>query len=1402
MWRNRRVHRQNFVARLRPLWPDTRPFDRYDCFGSMPNPSVLIVDADARGARVLEVSLKKAGFTVETVESGGAALTSLAANVPDVLIAEIRTGEIDGLELRRRMQATPALSRVPFLMLTHETAIEYKLAALELGIDEYLIKPVYIKEIIARLQILIQRRQRSRMVENDERTRFVGRLTDVSIVDLLQTIEQGKKSGVVQLSSERNRQAAIFFRDGKIIDAEAGALHGADAVYRLLTWSDGSYEVVIRTVRRREVIAEPTQALLLEGVRRLDEWSALLEQLPALTTRFEVDARALTQRLENLRDEYNPLLKLLDSKRTLIDVIERSALGDLETLQVIARLYADKVLVVTTVAEEPVVHEHSGTWRLSKAAFEETPSAIVEARQNKRTLPPPVTTVVPQATTDSGVSAIVNDEKAVVASNPLLSASASPTADDHPPINAPTPNSAVSSGRAAEVPLLAPPQLPPDVTTSQVTTATKAASTGRGIGRLSNIPVKAAAGPDVEVSHTMLGVVPETVAPSGPIDRQAPIDRRLIETDRSVVTNLNTLQPNVVETGRTPTPSTASQLPTSEKLDVADATPLGKIELVKAPFVQTENGVVQAGAEAAHQGIAEGVKQEARRSPHADYSRRDRDSSTRQLHPVEPVKATANVGESRNVITSRRQANGPDSVPPGHAITPPATPIPESERNVGREPQRTLPRATTANDAPVAMAVRASSSSISAQVLAPITAQVPALAPRPSVPPMGSPAVTVDPLVVAAKVAAPAPVVYADTGPSSSVYSTGVRLSGMRLIDEAMAALDVVDSASYRAPSADVNPRPALPVTSPSVLHSAADASAFSAPLTTFVEAPSFPIPAPTSDVPRDVSGSLTDPTELLGGAPGAAAVLYEAAPSPPSVDPASQLALEQSDELRAEDTVASREVAPVPGRKWTDLGDLDGHEADVATADAEGENFDSAPDAAAPQRIATQDIVTTQDESVASAEPAAREESIASTDVVESMIAPAPIGGAVATAIGSDSGALPLEAAVPDAPTPVAVVDNPMNDMSSGHYSLPTLTAPADASKPSALTALLERDSLVPSLAAPHVPVSDVRPATEPGRMSREASGLGNAPAPSILGETSDPRPADARATVTIRPRGTATQPAVRPPVVPSAQEVSPRNEGSQVVEPRDPRRRPAPATTFAPSQPLKRSKLKLLGGLVVVVGLGALAVKQCGASPVGNNAQSTTSAATPVANSPSVPAPDGANPTATTPTVVPNTGATTNPPSVPAPPTTPDTTTPPPSLSATRAPGVNPSSGTTPSTQLVEKPDPKKLADQAARALANGNADKALELAAQSIDAKRNVKAMLVRAEAFYAQGKSDKALDALDAVFKMQNNNQRAWFLRGQILWKTRRYQEGRAAFEEYLSMGPQGAEAEYVRGLLKK
>jgi len=315
---------------------------------------LLLVDADPRSVRVLEVSLKKSGYSVTTASDGADALAKIDFSAPDLILSDTRLPRLDGYELVRRMKDKPEHAHIPVVFLTSQKSIEDKIRGLELGVEDYLTKPIFVRELIARVNLLLARRTQERMataMPMSRRTRLSGSLEDMGVVDLLQTFEISRKTGVGKIANGR-REARIYFRDGKVVDAELGRLRGEEAVYRALIWTAGTFEVEFCPIDREDIIPTSTQGLLMEGMRRVDEWGRLLEQLPPLATIFDVDHEQLVERLNEIPDDLNGILRLFDGKRTLLDVIDDSPFEDLSTLSTITKLFFEGLLVISHAAPE------------------------------------------------------------------------------------------------------------------------------------------------------------------------------------------------------------------------------------------------------------------------------------------------------------------------------------------------------------------------------------------------------------------------------------------------------------------------------------------------------------------------------------------------------------------------------------------------------------------------------------------------------------------------------------------------------------------------------------------------------------------------------------------------------------------------------------------------------------------------------------------------------------------------------------------------------------------------------------------------------------------------------------------------------------------------------------------
>ncbi|MCH9685750.1 MAG: response regulator [Deltaproteobacteria bacterium] len=302
----------------------------------MARQNLLIVDGDARNRRVLEVSLRKAGFSITPAESAEEALEFLEHAEPDLIISDTRLPSRDGFEFCTAVKGNARWKMIPFIFLTSEKSIEDKVRGLELGVEDYLTKPIYIKEITTRVTMLLQRMQHERLEKKDAaRTKFSGQLADMAVVDLIQTIEISRKSGSITLSTELG-EATVWFRDGNLVDAEMGRLQGEPAIYRLLGLSNGHFDVEFKPVNRRTVITESTQGILMEGMRRVDEWGRLMEQLPPLDSVLAADSAVLEERRADLAPEQLSILRHFDGERTIIAVVDESGQDDIEALTTIS----------------------------------------------------------------------------------------------------------------------------------------------------------------------------------------------------------------------------------------------------------------------------------------------------------------------------------------------------------------------------------------------------------------------------------------------------------------------------------------------------------------------------------------------------------------------------------------------------------------------------------------------------------------------------------------------------------------------------------------------------------------------------------------------------------------------------------------------------------------------------------------------------------------------------------------------------------------------------------------------------------------------------------------------------------------------------------------------------------
>lgn len=129
---------------------------------------VLVVDDEPNILLSLEFLMQQAGFEVATAEDGESALSSVAAEPPDVILLDISLPGISGFDVLERLRANSAHAGTPIIMLTaHGREVERE-KGLALGADDYITKPFSTRDLVAKVQALLSNNQADNQSNDQE----------------------------------------------------------------------------------------------------------------------------------------------------------------------------------------------------------------------------------------------------------------------------------------------------------------------------------------------------------------------------------------------------------------------------------------------------------------------------------------------------------------------------------------------------------------------------------------------------------------------------------------------------------------------------------------------------------------------------------------------------------------------------------------------------------------------------------------------------------------------------------------------------------------------------------------------------------------------------------------------------------------------------------------------------------------------------------------------------------------------------------------------------------------------------------------------------------------------------------------------------------------------------------
>lgn len=226
----------------------------------------LIIDPDPEETTVLELRLLEQGFEVAQAHNVEQALKHLEKGETELVIAELDLPNGDGLALLAEARKRPWGQKLPWVIVTGRGGRNDAQKAFELGAADYMAKPVSADLLVAKLKQIIEREaQRSGPARG-----VSGSLIEMGLPDMVQVLWHGRKSGSLKIRSGTN-SGEIHFVNGAIYNALWTNLRGEEAFYAMLKLAEGDFALDPNFTAPQQVIMDSPEALLLEGMRRMDE---------------------------------------------------------------------------------------------------------------------------------------------------------------------------------------------------------------------------------------------------------------------------------------------------------------------------------------------------------------------------------------------------------------------------------------------------------------------------------------------------------------------------------------------------------------------------------------------------------------------------------------------------------------------------------------------------------------------------------------------------------------------------------------------------------------------------------------------------------------------------------------------------------------------------------------------------------------------------------------------------------------------------------------------------------------------------------------------------------------------------------------------------------------------------
>lgn len=299
---------------------------------------ILIADSDQVSVVLLKDALRAKGYKVLNALDGVKALGQAITEQPDLIMASVALPIIGTRKLAQIIRANPRTKSIPIIFMFSQSMEPRGLQGYQ---DRLLSKPLDLEKAVSMVDSHFHKLRRVQEVTRVDKE-IEGDLSQIPLVDFLQILSMNRKDGTITISRD-GQKAFIYLKEGKIINAIIDKIEGVKALFRLFFWGEGKLEFVPQRAASPVRIKSPTDNLLMEGMRQLDEWGKLKEKFPDANSllKLKIDISQLPKGLRPITQE---VFLLLEYYSRVKDIVDNCSFPDYEVYQTLIILLNNGVI--------------------------------------------------------------------------------------------------------------------------------------------------------------------------------------------------------------------------------------------------------------------------------------------------------------------------------------------------------------------------------------------------------------------------------------------------------------------------------------------------------------------------------------------------------------------------------------------------------------------------------------------------------------------------------------------------------------------------------------------------------------------------------------------------------------------------------------------------------------------------------------------------------------------------------------------------------------------------------------------------------------------------------------------------------------------------------------------------